>query len=46
LAARPELNQAKLGAFLGKLVADLGAAMSVGLGAIGDKLALYKAMAV
>jgi SAM-dependent methyltransferase len=47
MSAKPAsgLDQAKLEAFLGKVVGDFGAAMSVGLGAIGDKLGLYKAMA-
>jgi 2-polyprenyl-3-methyl-5-hydroxy-6-metoxy-1,4-benzoquinol methylase len=40
-----EIDQAKLEAFLGKVVGDLGAAMSTSLAAIGDKLGLYKAMA-
>jgi SAM-dependent methyltransferase len=35
----------KLDAFLGKMVGDLGAAMSAALGVIGDKLGLYKALA-
>jgi 2-polyprenyl-3-methyl-5-hydroxy-6-metoxy-1,4-benzoquinol methylase len=47
MSARPvqQINQAKLEAFLGKVVGDLGAAMSVSLSSIGDKLGLYKAMA-
>jgi SAM-dependent methyltransferase len=40
-----KLDQAKLEAFLGKVVGDFGAAMSTSLAAIGDKLGLYKAMA-
>jgi SAM-dependent methyltransferase len=40
-----KIDQAKLEAFLGKVVGDLGAAMSTSLAAIGDKLGLYKAMA-
>ena len=35
----------KLGAFMGKLVGDLGAMMSIGPMIIGEKLGLYKAMA-
>lgn len=38
------VNQAKLEAFLGKVVGDLGSSMSVALTTIGDKLGLYKAM--
>jgi 2-polyprenyl-3-methyl-5-hydroxy-6-metoxy-1,4-benzoquinol methylase len=40
-----KIDQAKLEAFLGKVVGDLGAAMSASLAAIGDKLGLYRAMA-
>jgi SAM-dependent methyltransferase len=40
-----KIDQAKLEAFLGKVVGDLGAAMSTSLAAIGDKLGLYKTMA-
>jgi len=46
MSAKPtQFNQAKLEAFLGKVVGDLGAAMAISLAAIGDKLGLYKAMA-
>ena len=40
-----EFDQAKLDAFLGKAVLDMGAAMHATLVVIGDKLGLYKAMA-
>jgi 2-polyprenyl-3-methyl-5-hydroxy-6-metoxy-1,4-benzoquinol methylase len=40
-----ELNEAKLQEFLGKVVGDVGAAMSAALVIIGDKLGLYRAMA-
>jgi 2-polyprenyl-3-methyl-5-hydroxy-6-metoxy-1,4-benzoquinol methylase len=43
--ATHKIDQAKLEAFLGKVVGDLGAAMGISLAAIGDKLGLYKAMA-
>jgi len=39
-----EVNDAKLQEFLGKVVTDVGAAMSAALVIIGDKLGLYKAM--
>jgi SAM-dependent methyltransferase len=39
------LDQDKLNAFLGKAVADLGAAVSAVLMSIGDELGLYKALA-
>jgi hypothetical protein len=39
-----KIDQAKLEAFLGKVVGDLGAAMSTSLAAIGDNLGLYRAM--
>jgi hypothetical protein len=39
------LDQQKLDAFLGKVVTDVGAAMSAALVVIGDKLGLYKALA-
>jgi len=38
------IDQQKLEAFLGKMVGDLGATLSMGLAWIGDKLGLYKAM--
>ena len=37
-------DQKKLEAFLGKIVGDVGAAMSAALVVVGDKLGLYKAM--
>ncbi len=45
MSAVSGINQAKLEAFLGKMVGDLGAALSMGLAWIGDRLGLYKAMA-
>lgn len=39
------VDQAKLQSFLGKVVGDIGAAISVPLFIIGEKLGLYKAMA-
>ena len=39
------IDDKKLNDFLGKVVGDVGAAMSAALVAIGDKLGLYKAMA-
>lgn len=39
------INEARLNAFLGKAVGDLGAAMSAVLISIGDELGLYKALA-
>jgi hypothetical protein len=39
------VNEEKLNAFLGKVVGDVGAAMSAALVVIGDKLGLYKALA-
>ena len=39
------VNPDKLMAFMGKLVGDLGAMMSIGPMVIGEKLGLYKAMA-
>jgi SAM-dependent methyltransferase len=46
MSANPmqQIDQAKLEAFLGKVVGDLGAALSASLAGIGDKLGLYKAM--
>jgi SAM-dependent methyltransferase len=40
-----EIDQAKLEAFMGQGVSDMGAAISVPLFMIGEKLGLYKAMA-
>ncbi len=39
------IDQQKLDAFLGKVVGDVGAAMSAALVVIGDKLGLYRALA-
>jgi SAM-dependent methyltransferase len=41
----PTIDQAKLDAFMGRFVGDLGAALSAALVVIGDRLGLYKAMA-
>ncbi len=41
----PQFDPAKLDAFMGKAVMDMGAAMHATLIVIGDKLGLYKAMA-
>ena len=38
------IDESKLNAFLGKAVADLGAAMSATLMLVGDRLGLYKAL--
>lgn len=43
--APPQFDPAKLDAFMGKAVLDMGAAMHATLVVIGDKLGLYKAMA-
>ena len=50
VALRPEesvmaIDQKKLEEFLGKVVGDVGAAMSAALVIVGDRLGLYKAMA-
>jgi 2-polyprenyl-3-methyl-5-hydroxy-6-metoxy-1,4-benzoquinol methylase len=42
---QPAVNPEKLRAFLGKMVGDLGAMMSIGPMLIGEKLGLYKALA-
>jgi SAM-dependent methyltransferase len=39
------IDEGKLNEFMGKVVGDLGAAMSAALVVIGDRLGLYKAMA-
>jgi hypothetical protein len=39
------IDEAKLGAFVGQAVTDMGAAISGRLLHIGDRLGLYKAMA-
>jgi len=43
--ATPALRQEKLEEFLGKVVADLGAAMNAALVVLGDRLGLYRALA-
>ena len=43
--AGQEIDQAKLDAFLGKVLADWGATASAALVVIGDRLGLYRAMA-
>ena len=43
--ATQSVDEAKLNAFLGKVVEDFGAALSSALGYIGRKLGLYQAMA-
>ncbi len=40
-----EIDEAKLEAFMGRFVGDLGAALSAALVVIGDRLGLYRAMA-
>jgi SAM-dependent methyltransferase len=42
---QPAVDEAKLQAFMGKMVGDMGAAMSGALVVLGDKLGLYKALA-
>jgi SAM-dependent methyltransferase len=39
------IDEAKLNEFMGKVVSDVGAAMSAALVVVGDRLGLYKAMA-
>src|SRR3954466_15000626 len=39
------IDEAKLNEFMGKMVGDLGVAMSSALLVLGDRLGLYKAMA-
>jgi SAM-dependent methyltransferase len=43
-AVRTQIEPEKLHAFMGKLVGDLGAMMSIGPMLIGEKLGLYKAL--
>jgi SAM-dependent methyltransferase len=43
--AATQIDQAKLDAFMGQFVGDLGAALSVATVLTGDRLGLYKAMA-
>ena len=42
---RPEVDQYRLGEFLGRAIGDLGATMSAALVLLGDRLGLYRAMA-
>lgn len=44
-ATLPVIDQAKLQAFVGQAVSEVGATLSAALVVIGDKLGLYKAMA-
>jgi 2-polyprenyl-3-methyl-5-hydroxy-6-metoxy-1,4-benzoquinol methylase len=44
-SAARQIDQARMEEFLGKMVTDLGAAVSVVMVAIGDRLGLYRAMA-
>jgi len=44
-AAPQKIDEAKLNAFVGKMLGDMGAALGGALVHIGDKLGLYKAMA-
>ena len=45
-APRPALDMDKLNAFIGHFVGDLGAAVHAGMVVIGEKLGLYKTLAV
>src|SRR5579863_7166514 len=45
-APSPALDMDKLNAFIGQFVGDLGAAVHAGMVVIGEKLGLYKALAV
>ena len=40
-----KVDEAKLQTFVGKMVGDMGAAMSAALVVVGDRLGLYQAMA-
>src|SRR4051812_29958974 len=42
---RPEVDQARLEEFVGRVVGDLGATVSAALVVIGDRLGLYRALA-
>jgi SAM-dependent methyltransferase len=42
---RPEVDQDRLGEFLGRAIGDLGATVSAALVLLGDRLGLYRAMA-
>ena len=41
----PQFDEAKLNAFMGKAVGDMGAAMHALMILLGDRVGLYKAMA-
>ena len=45
-AEMPAINMDKLNTFVGQFVTDLGAAVHAGMVVIGEKLGLYKALAV
>jgi SAM-dependent methyltransferase len=45
-AQLPTIDMDKLNAFIGRFVSDLGAAVHTGMVVIGEKLGLYKALAV
>ena len=45
MTVAPQIDEARLNELLGKVVGDLGAAMSAPLMVIGDRLGLYKALA-
>ena len=45
-AQAPVLDMNKLNAFIGQFVTDLGAAVHAGMVVIGEKLGLYKALAL
>ena len=40
-----EVNEDRLNSFMGKMIGDVGAAMSASLMLLGDKLGRYKALA-
>ena len=40
-----DVNEDRLNSFMGKMIGDVGAAMSASLVLLGDKLGLYKALA-
>jgi len=46
MSTAPTLDMDKLNAFIGQFVTDLGAAVHAGMVVIGEKLGLYKALAV
>jgi len=45
IEAAPVLDEARVGAFVGRVVGELGATLNAALVVIGDELGLYKAMA-